>query len=84
MGGEEARGEVPWRMGAKRKHEEPHHGPSVKDMAAVTGKGSLSASGRAGQKQGQFLNKSSVQEIHMLGSPLSKPRDAPGGKSDSA
>lgn len=51
----------------------------MKVMAAVPGKGPLSASGKAEQKQGQFLNRSSVQDIHLLGSELSEPGRASGG-----
>lgn len=49
-------------------NEDPQRGPNLKVKAAGAGKGSLSACGKAEQKQGQFPNKSSVQEMHLLGS----------------
>lgn len=83
IGTQEARGEVSWSVGTKWNHKVPHQHPNVKLMATVTGKVSLSASGRAEQKQRQFPNKSSVQEIHDVVSWLSEPGDPAGGRSDS-
>lgn len=55
----------------------------MKVMAALTWKASLSASERAEQKQGERPNKSSVQEIHGVGSWPNEPGHASCGKSDS-